>query len=216
MSRPSNISPVAEPAEGAAAPALGGVVRYSVADPAKKDATYADLEAVPEHLVAEIVDGELVTSPRPASRHALASSVLGGLLLNPFHRGKGGPGGWIILDEPELHARRNVIVPDLAGWRRERMPEVPDAAAFELPPDWVCEVLSPRTEQLDRKKKMPAYARIGVPFAWLINPTTELLEVFQRTQRGTWELLATHAGAELVEAPPFDAVPIELSALWQR
>jgi Uma2 family endonuclease len=112
---------------------------------AGKRATCDDLRAVPEHLVAEILGGELVTHPRPASLHARAASSLGGELHGPFDRGKGGPGGWILLDEPELHLHGDILVPDLGGWRRERMPELPDAAAFELSPDWVWEVLSPST-----------------------------------------------------------------------
>jgi hypothetical protein len=126
---------------------------------AKRRATYDDLLQVPAHRVGEIVDGDLHVSPRPASRHALASSGLGSALGPPFHNGRGGPGGWWILDEPELHLGPDVLVPDLAGWRRERMPEFPDTAAFTLAPDWVCEVVSPSTEGLDRARKMPAYAR---------------------------------------------------------
>src|ERR1700729_1449695 len=127
--------------------------------PAKRRATYQDLLDVPEHLVAEIIDGALITQPRPASRHARAASRLGAELDGPFARGKGGPGGWILLDEPELHLHGDIVVPDLAGWRRERMPELPDAAAFELAPDWICEVLSPGAAARDRTEKMPLYAR---------------------------------------------------------
>src|SRR5580700_3070151 len=112
-------------------------------DPVKRRATYEDLLAVPEHLIAEIIDGELLTQARPALPHSRAATALGGELHGPFDRGRGGPGGWILLDEPELHIHGDVLVPDLAGWRRERMPELPDAAAIELAPDWVCEVLSP-------------------------------------------------------------------------
>src|SRR6187200_1309348 len=114
-----------------------------MADPARKPDVYAELAALPSHLVGQIIDGVLHTQPRPALRHAQAASVLGEELGPPFKRGRGGPGGWIILDEPELHLGRNILVPDLAGWRRERMPEVPDAAWFELAPDWACEVISP-------------------------------------------------------------------------
>src|ERR1700735_2162313 len=129
-------------------------------EPAKRRATYADLLAVPPPLVAEIIDGVLITTPRPASRHAVASSALGGELYGPFARGKnGGPGGWILLDEPELPLGEDVLVPDLAGWRRERMPEVPNTPAFDLAPDWVCEVLSPSNHGVDRGEKLPIYAR---------------------------------------------------------
>src|SRR5262249_16806320 len=137
--------------------------------PAKKQAKYEDLLQVPSHLVAEIIDGELVTSPRPALRHARASSELGAILRGPFGKGRGGPGGWILLDEPELPIVGQVLVPDLAGWRREPVPELPDAAAFEIAPDWVCEVLSPTTAALDRSRKLPHYAQANVQHAWLVD-----------------------------------------------
>jgi len=147
-----------------------------MASPAKRRATYEDLLRVPDHRVAEIVDGDLHVSPQPASRHTLASSGLGSGLWAPFHQGRGGPGGWWILFEPELHLGQDVLVPDLAGWRRERMPEFPDTAAFTLAPDWVCEVVSPGTERLDRAKKMPVYAREQVSHLWLVNPIARTLE----------------------------------------
>src|SRR5688572_17440640 len=133
-------------------------------------ATYADFDAVPPNRVAEIINGELRTTPRPAPPHAEAASVLGGELHGPFRKGIGGPGGWRILDEPELHLQADILVPDLAGWRRGRMPHLPQTAYFELPPDWVCEVLSPSTEAVDRADKMPIYAREGIPYAWLLDP----------------------------------------------
>jgi Uma2 family endonuclease len=114
-------------------------------DRTRKPATYADVLAAPDHVVAEILDGELHLSPRPAPRHAAASSGLGGALHGPFDRGRGGPGGWRILDEPELHLGADVVVPDLAGWRRTRLPRLPDEAYFTLAPDWICEVVSPST-----------------------------------------------------------------------
>jgi Uma2 family endonuclease len=186
-----------------------------VARPVQRRATYEDLLAVPEHLVAEIIAGELVTQPRPAFRHARASSRLGDLLGGPFDRGSGGPGGWIILDEPELHLHADVLVPDLAGWRRERMPELPDTAASELAPDWLCEVLSPSTSAMDRIDKLPIYAREGVLHVWLIDPLQRTLEVF-RLDGATYRLVATHRDDVVVHAEPFDAVGLELGALWAR
>jgi Putative restriction endonuclease len=183
--------------------------------PARRRATYADLEKVPEHLVAEIVDGELVTSPRPASRHAGSSSALGYFLSGPFRFGIGGPGGWLILDEPELHLGEDVLVPDLAGWRRDRMPEMPDVAAFTLAPDWICEVLSPSTGVLDRARKLPIYARRGVGHAWLVDPLQRTLEVFRR-EGGSWLLVTTFAGDDKVRAEPFDAIDLDLAAVWSR
>jgi Uma2 family endonuclease len=181
--------------------------------PVKGRATYDDLLQVPEHRVAEIVDGDLHVSPRPASRHALAASVLGSHLGPPFHHGRGGPGGWWILFEPELHFADDIVVPDLAGWRRERMPEFPDTAAFSLAPDWVCEVVSPGTERLDRAKKMPVYAREQVSYLWLVNPVARTLEVY-RLADGRWLLLATYEGATPVRAEPFDAIELGLAPLW--
>jgi Uma2 family endonuclease len=186
-----------------------------MAEPARRRATYADLIALPEHLVGEIVDGELVASPRPAARHARAASVLGGTLGPPFDFGQGGPGGWIILYEPELHLSEEVLVPDLAGWRRERMPEMPDEAAFSLAPDWVCEVLSPSTGALDRARKLPIYARERVAHAWLVDPALRTLEVFRR-EGGGWFLVATFEGDRRVRAEPFDALELDLSLLWRR
>ncbi len=137
-----------------------------MASSVKRVATYADLLAAPENVVAEIIDGDLYTSPRPASRHALALSALGAELLTPFQHGRGGPGGRWIVDEPELHLRDDVLIPDIAGWRRSRMPEFPDAAYFTLVPDWVCEILSPSTERMDRLRKLAVYARERVGHAW--------------------------------------------------
>ena len=132
-----------------------------------------------------------------------------------FDRGRGGPGGWVILDEPELHLGPDVLVPDLAGWRRERMPELPDVAAFTLPPDWVAEVLSPSTAALDRAEKLPIYARAGVPHLWLLDPVIRTLEIY-RLVGPDWHLVGTHAGEVVVSAEPFDAVPLDLAALWAR
>ncbi len=179
----------------------------------EKPATYEDLLKVPDHLVAEIVDGELFTSPRPASRHARASTVLGSMIGQHFDRGDGGPGGWWIIDEPELHLGRDILVPDIAGWRRERMPVFPDAVFFELAPDWICEVVSPYTARLDRVRKLPRYARYEVTHAWVVDPKAKTLEVYRR--EGEHMLLfSTHEGSTVVRAEPFDACDIDLGALW--
>ncbi len=184
--------------------------------PKAQPATYADLLRVPEHLVAELIDGELVTSPRPALRHARAASMLGVVIGGPFGIGSGGPGGWVILDEPELHLGDNVLVPDLAGWRRERMPQLPDAAYLTLSPDWVCEVVSPATGAHDRADKLPIYAREGTGHAWLVDPSLQTLEVFRREGDRFWTLLATFVGDRKVRAEPFDAAELDLALLWAR
>jgi Uma2 family endonuclease len=181
--------------------------------PFDRPATYEDLEKLPDNLVAEIVDGELHASPRPAPRHASAGSVVGAGLVPPFHLGRGGPGGWWILYEPELHLGRDVLVPDWAGWRRSRMPHLPATAYFPLAPDWVCEILSPSTSSLDRKQKLSVYAREQVPHAWLIDPLARTLEVL-RLENGRWTILSTYAGSEVVRAEPFGEIELELSALW--
>jgi Uma2 family endonuclease len=181
--------------------------------PFDRPATYEDLVAVPDTLVAEIVDGELHASPRPAPKHARAYSSLGVLIGGPYDHRIGGPGGWWIVDEPELHLDRDVLVPDLAGWRRSRMPRLPDTAHFPLSPDWICEVLSPSTAQLDRPKKLAIYARERVAHAWLIDPLARTLEVL-RLEHGRWVILGTHAGSEVVRAEPFGEIDLGLDGLW--
>ena len=178
-----------------------------------RPATYDDLLALPDNVVGEIVGGELHVSPRPAPRHAVASSALGGHLGPPFHRGHGGPGGWWILDEPELHLRADVVVPDLAGWRRNRMPVIPDTAYFETAPDWICEVVSPGTARLDRHGKLDVYARAGVAHAWLVDPLARTLEVLQ-LEHGRWVILAVLAGDDDACVPPFTDITIPLASLW--
>lgn len=187
-----------------------------MADPAGKLATYEDLLAVPDRKVAEVIAGVLRVMPRPAPRHASASSTLGFDLGGPFQRGRGGPGGWWILDEPEIHFDAyDILVPDLAGWRLSRMPDLPETAYFTLTPDWVCEVLSPSTEAEDRADKLPIYARAGVAHAWLVDPILKTLEVLRR-EGERWMLMGTYKGDASVRAEPFDAVPLELGALWGK
>jgi Uma2 family endonuclease len=183
--------------------------------PRRRPATDQDLQEVPDHLVAEILDGELHVSPRPAPRHADAGSGLGGALRGPFDRGRGGPGGWRILFEPELHLGSDVLVPDLAGWRRERLPRLPDQAFFSLAPDWICEVVSPFTAALDRVKKLGVYLREGVRHAWIVDPLAQTLEVL-RLDGGRWTIVSTHAGRDVIRAEPFDALDLDLTLLWDE
>jgi Uma2 family endonuclease len=184
-----------------------------MAEPAARLARYEDLLALPENRVGEIVHGTLYSSPRPAPRHARSTSMLGGKLISPFDEGTGGPGGWWILDEPECHLGPHVLVPDLAGWRRERLPSLPDTAWFEQAPDWVCEVLSPSTARLDRVQKMPVYAAAGVAHLWLVDPDLRTLEAYAR-EGERWLLLGSYADTDAVRVAPFDAVALDLSLLW--
>jgi Uma2 family endonuclease len=182
-------------------------------EPARRDANYADLETVPDHLVAEILGGELVTHPRPAPKHSVSAGSLADELISPFQKSRGGPGGWLFMPEPELHLGRDVVVPDLAAWRVERLPELPLTAWIETPPDWLCEVLSPSTERHDRNIKLKIYARTGIPHIWYVEPRTRTLEVFELKER-KWLLFGTFQDAEPVTAPPFLELTFDLSVLW--
>jgi Uma2 family endonuclease len=176
-------------------------------------ATYDDVLNAPDNKVAEILDGNLYLSPRPAPRHAVGASAIAGLLWGPFGQGRGGPGGWWILAEPELHLGDDVVVPDVAGWRRERMPSMPEQAFFSVSPDWICEVLSPSTQRIDRALKLRIYAEAGVAHAWLLDPLQRTLEVLRR-QDGGWLIVGVHTGNQGVRLEPFDALELEMGLLW--
>ncbi len=185
-------------------------------DAARRRATYEDILALPEHVTGHILFGVLHAFPRPAPRHALAASVLGGELGPPFHRGRGGPGGWIILFGPELHLGEHVVVPDLAGWRRERMPELPvDKAFLSIAPDWACEVLSPSTSAVDRGDKRRVYALEGVAHVWLVDPEARTLEVLA-LDGPSYRIHSVFSGEAPVRAEPFHAIELDLAALWSR
>lgn len=184
----------------------------------RRKATYDDLCKVPEPFVAEIVDGELFTSPRPAIRHALAASAIGSPIFDRFHGPPGDPerpGGWWILFEPELHLAEDVLVPDVAGWRRERLPSLPDVVGVTIAPDWVCEVVSPSTGTLDRRRKMPIYAREGIAHLWLVESLRTTVEVY-RLENGAWVGAGTHTGAIRARIAPFEALELDLARWWQR
>jgi Uma2 family endonuclease len=179
-----------------------------------KKASYDDLLALPEGMVGEIIFGVLHAQPRPRATHALAASALQSDLDASFRRGRGGPGGWVMLMEPELHLQEHVLVPDLAGWRRERFPSLADdPAALSVVPDWICEIVSPATARIDRTTKRRLYRQLGVDFYWLINPAERTLEAFARDEGG-WKLVAEAAESEHVRAPPFEAIVLELQAWW--
>jgi Uma2 family endonuclease len=176
---------------------------------------YHQLIDLPENQVGEIIGGQLYTQPRPAGPHASVSSVLGMDIGSAYHRGRSGPGGWWIIDEPEIHFVRDteVLVPDIAGWRRERMPALPQDQRFEVVPDWVCEVLSPSTQKNDRILKMSVYARFGVAYLWLVDPLARLLETYA-LEAGRWVVTGLYKDHDKVRAAPFDAIEIALADLW--
>ncbi len=181
---------------------------------AGKRAKYTDLYELPENMIGEIISGQLVATPRPGPRHAVAASALGSEICGPFQLGKGGPGGWWILDEPELHLGEHVIVPDLAGWRKERLPSpLPEESGFSVPPDWVCELVSPSTARHDRIRKVPLYAQYRVQYLWLVDPAVRTFEAF-RLKEGNWSLFASHAEDEKIRAEPFQEIELDLALLW--
>ena len=182
---------------------------------ASKCRLYDQLLALPENQTGEILNGQLHTQPRPAGPHGRAESALESDLFQKFDRGHGGPGGWWILIEPEIHFIRDieVTVPDIAGWQRKRMPEIPRDHRFEVIPDWICEIVSPSTESKDRQIKMPLYAHYGVNHLWLVDPIKKTLEGYQ-CNGGEWTIIGSYRGQEEARVAPFDAVSIELKDLW--
>ena len=177
-------------------------------------ATYADVEAAPEHVVAEIIFGELMMHPRPASRHAATQFALAGALSSPFQRGLGGPGGWVFFIETEIKFGDDLLVPDIAGWRVERFPGEPAQNYFTMPPDWVCEILSGSTEKRDRTLKMRIYGDAGIGHMWLIDPRLQVLEAFSLADDALWTKVGDWNSDDEVRAAPFDAVSFSLADLW--
>ncbi|MEO0761523.1 MAG: Uma2 family endonuclease [Pseudomonadota bacterium] len=178
----------------------------------RRPATYQDVLDAPPGFVAELVRETLHLQPRPRSRHAHVAFGLAGQLFDPFGRGIRGPGGWWFASEPELHLVDAVLVPDLCGWRRERMPEFPDVAAFDLAPDWICEILSPSTRKFDLTEKREIYARSGVPHLWFVDPDAGTLEVFTLSEEG-WHLVAAVAEEDIVSLAPFEAIAFPLAGV---
>jgi Uma2 family endonuclease len=184
-----------------------------MADVSKRLATYADLEAVSPNLVAEIIDGELMTHPRPSPRHGATAASLGDELTGPFQKGRGGPGGWVFFFEPEVKFGRDILVPDICAFRRQRLPKLPNRNFLEIAPDWICEVLSGSTEKRDRTLKMRIYGRAEVGFLWLVDPRLQILEAF-RNDGGRWTKIGDWNSADQVGAAPFDAISFSLADLW--
>jgi Uma2 family endonuclease len=182
----------------------------------KRRAVYEEFLKVPEWKVAEIIDGELIVSPRPSIPHAHTGSSISAEVWQSFNGPPGSPekpGGWWILFEPELHLGDDVLVPDVAGWRRDHLPVLPAVAFMTQAPDWACEVISPSTGTIDRTRKMRIYAREGVAHLWLVEPSTWTLEVY-RLEHGQWIVASTHGDDDVVRAEPFDAVALALGRWW--
>jgi hypothetical protein len=179
----------------------------------RRPATYQDVLDAPEHMVAELIEGALHLHPRPALGHAIAGSSLNDELVSPFQKGRGGPGGWWMVFEPELHLGPDVLVPDLSGWRRERMPARPEGPWTDLAPDWVCEVLTPSTRRIDLTDKRRRYAEAGVAHLWLVDPADRTLEAFA-LRDGAWTLIGALKDDDEARVPPFDAIAFPLSVLW--
>ena len=185
-----------------------------MSNPALKPASYEDILNLPENVVGEILNGYLETQPRPAPKHSLAASSIGAELVSPFQKGRGGVGGWWILDEPECHIEDEIFAPDLAGWQKARMPKLPETAWFEIVPDWVCEIISPSSIRRDRVTKMTIYARLGIAYFWLIDPQAQTLEAYQ-WHEGRWLLLGSFADDDMIEIAPFAAHRFSLANLWE-
>ncbi|MFP5213205.1 MAG: Uma2 family endonuclease [Acidobacteriota bacterium] len=185
-----------------------------MAESALRKAVYDDLYSLPDGMIGEIIDGELIATPRPSRGHVHTTSTLGHELGPPYQRGRGGPGGWLIYDDPEIHFGENVLVPDLAGWRKERLAMPAKDNRFTISPDWVCEVLSPSTVRVDKVRKMPIYAAHGVPYLWLIDPAAKTLDVFELGSDSGWVIIASFFEDDRVRAKPFTEIEIELDALW--
>lgn len=183
-------------------------------EPADKSATYEDLFELPPNVVGEIINGELITHPRPGPKHANASSALAALLRTKFGSGPTRTQeDWWILFEPECHLGKDIVVPDIAGWRKTTMPELPDTAWFNVRPDWVCEVVSPSTAKYDRGIKREIYAGAEVPHYWLVDPIARIIEVFVLRSRN-WIQTDLASDEQVVNLEPFEILPFDLTLLW--
>lgn len=183
--------------------------------PVKRPATYADLLALPEGARFEVLDAELVAMPAPLPRHANPQRALGRVVGGPFHDddGFGGPGGWWILPEVDVRlSAHDIVRPDLAGWRRSRLP-VPDVRPIDVVPDWVCEILSPSSVSRDRVYKRRLYARHGVAWYWLIDPEARTLEALE-LQAGRWIDAGSYDDEATARVPPFEAIEIAVGRLF--
>ncbi len=184
-----------------------------MAEAAKKTATYDDLHNIPENSVGQLIDGELFVTPRPSRKHIYTASTLDMRIGTPFQFGEGGPGGWVILVEPEIALGDNILVPDLAGWKKEHFPVSEETNWISVVPAWVCEILSPGTIRTDKARKMPLYAQHGISHLWIIDPIARTLDVFQ-LESGRWIVMGTFLEDDKVRAEPFHEIEIDLGNLW--
>lgn len=185
-----------------------------MSEAAKKKAVYADLCRVPENMIGEIINGELIVTPRPSRKHTLTTSLLGSEIIPSYFHGRGGgPGGWVIIIEPEIGLDEHTLVPDLAGWKKERFPTSEKTNWISVAPDWICEVLSPSTLRTDKIRKMPLYAEHGIKHLWLVDPNAKTLDAF-RLESGMWVLLSSYVEDDKVRAEPFQEIEIDLAGLW--
>jgi Uma2 family endonuclease len=186
----------------------------AMADPLPRPAGWAEMLAAPEGVEAEVIGGELWTHARPRPEHGRAQSALSHGLFGPFDLGRGGPGGWWLINEPDVaFGEHDIVSPDVAGWRRERVPELPRQRPIPIRPDWVCEVLSPSTARRDRRDKAALYLGAGVPWYWLVDTRARLLEAFEATD-GRWLRLGAWSEADVARVPPFDAVDLFVADLF--
>lgn len=182
-------------------------------EPARKRATYDDLYTIPKNMVGEIIDGDIVASPRPSRKHGYSASIIGNELGPPYNMGRGGPGGWIIIGEPEISFGDNILVPDLAGWKKERFPESEDHNWISISPDWVCEIISQGSIRIDRVEKMGIYVQHMVSYFWIIDPSNKTFEAL-KNEAGRWLIIGTYAEDDKVRAEPFQEIEIDLNCLW--
>ncbi|MGA2936177.1 MAG: Uma2 family endonuclease [Syntrophobacteraceae bacterium] len=185
-----------------------------MSEPAKKKATYDDLFSIPDNMTGEIIAGELIVTPRPSRKHGYVAYSLGGRLTPSYQFGEGGgPGGWIFIAEPEIGFGEDILVPDVAAWKRARFPVDEGHNWISVSPAWICEVLSPRTARMDKTGKMPVYARSGVQHLWLIDPLARTLDAF-RLEEGKWVVIGLFVQNDRVRVEPFQETLLDLSDLW--
>lgn len=185
-----------------------------MADPLRRPAGWAEILAAPEGMEAEVIAGELWTHPRPRPEHGRVQHLLGGAVGFPFDLGRGGPGGWWLINEPDISfGPQDIVNPDVAGWRRERVPEFHRERPIAIRPDWACELLSPSTARRDRHEKSNLYLHYDVSWYWLVDTDARLLQAFE-AHEGRWVLLGTWGETDLARIPPFDAVDLIVGDLF--